>query len=112
MKVLYLIRDYSMNGVVSHEPGVKASVSAKAEEIGVIARQRLSATRDSGNSFVSVSHSERGKYGKIDSFVWLEDPDTPDSPGSPLSIEFGRIHNFTGKYIPGNYIITGAAGLA
>lgn len=123
MKVVWLMRDYGMNGVVAHEPGVMETIDSEADQIGTKARIRLSQVRSSGrysegNSKIEVEHRIPGdKYDEIDALVVLVDEDTtrPDgsfSPGDALAIEFGHVHNYTGEYIPGKYIVTGAAGLA
>jgi hypothetical protein len=57
--------------------GVRAFRRKSAEEIGVSARARLAAHRETGGASIVVEHSE------LDSDVILDDP-------AALSIEFGR----------------------
>lgn len=100
-----LIGQKAMNHVVSHIDGVVLSVTKEAMEIHGRAESRLAGHRETGNAEVTLTQ------GDTDSFVNLEDP-------AALSIEFG--HYVGGKfknaaqpkYVPGLYIITGAAGLA
>lgn len=99
-----LISRTAMNHVVSHLPGVKAAVYFEARDIGARAEARLAMHKTTGNASISVTR------GDVDSFVNLEDP-------AALSIEFGhwvggKYRRSTPKYVPGLYIITGAAGLA
>jgi len=89
----------SINRIVSHLPGVVTSVHRHAEQIGRKA------------TFYRMQHYAEGEAkirvgrGRVDSSVWLEDP-------AALSIEFGHINARTGKYVPGLYIVSRAAGLA
>lgn len=99
-----LIGQKAMNQVVSHLDGVVASVSEHALDVGSKAEARLKQHRHSGAADITVTH------GDVDSFVNLDDP-------AALSIEFG--HMVKGKFedpnkpkfVPGLYIISGAAGL-
>lgn len=98
-----LIGQKAMNRVISHIPGVRAAVAAKAAEVAAVAEMRLAAHRHSGRARIDVTH------GDVDSFVNFEDP-------AVLSIEFGhfvggKFETDEPKYVPGLYIITGAAGL-
>lgn len=97
-----LIGQKKMNKVISHEPGVIASVRSQAQRIGSKAEARLASHRHSGHASISIT------YGETDSFVNLDDE-------AALSIEFGHglVHfgKRTNVNIPGLYIITGAAGL-
>lgn len=98
-----LISDRAMNTVISHEDGVKAAVQAEAEDIAREAKGNLARHRDTGNASISVTD------GDVDAFVNLDDP-------AALSIEFGhfvkgKYERDTPKYVPGLYILTGAAGL-
>jgi hypothetical protein len=88
----------AMNQIIKNEPGVVAAVALTADKIAVEADRRLEMHRYEGEAKVTVSH------GKTDSFVNLDDP-------AALSIEFGHIHNITGRYVHGLYIVTGAAGI-
>ncbi|WP_372440294.1 DUF5403 family protein [Actinokineospora baliensis] len=97
---LALARRYSaryINDVVAHLAGVVDSVHDTATRIGIEAESRLDRHRYRGEARIEV---ERG--GKTDSFVSLVDP-------AARSIEFGHRHNFTGRWVPGLYIVTGAA---
>jgi hypothetical protein len=99
-----LIGDKAMNHVVSHIDGVRAAVYGEAVEIHGRAETRLAAHKHSGRAKVTVTR------GDVDSFVNLDDK-------AAMSIEFGHMvkGKFEGKgqsYVPGLYIITGAAGLA
>lgn len=92
-----------MNRAVSHLREIEDAVSEKAKEVGRIAEARLAAHRKTGNASVTVTRSG------VDSIVHLNDP-------AALSIEFGHMvkgkyETDTPKYVPGLYIITGAAGL-
>lgn len=102
MAKVFLIGDKRMNHVVSHLPGVVASVANQAQKIGAKAEAKLRAHTYEGHASISITH------GETDSFVNLDDP-------AALSIEFGHdlvyFGNETGKHVPGLYIITGAAGL-
>lgn len=102
MADVYLIPDQAMNHVVSHLPGVIASVRSQAQRIGAKAEAKLAAHRQEGHASISIT------YGDVDSFVNLDDE-------AALSIEFGHWQYVygkpTGHYTPGLYIITGAAGL-
>jgi hypothetical protein len=98
-----LIGRKAMNLVISHLDGVVEAVAEEAKEIGVRASARLAMHRKTGAAQVSVTH------GDVDSYVNLDDP-------AAMSIEFG--HMVKGKFeedepqfVPGLYIITGAAGL-
>lgn len=100
---IQLIGDKAMNRVVSHQDGVKAAVYSQAVEIHGRAESRLSMHRDTGKARVTITR------GDTDAFVNLEDR-------AALSIEFGHAvkGKYAGgevKYVPGLYIITGAAGL-
>lgn len=107
-----------MYGKVVREEGVKKAISAQAELVGMRSRSILDAHRYDGNAKIEVDHSMPGdKYGHIDSFVVLVDEDHVGRDGKPdrgdaLAIEFGRRHNFTGKYIPGIHPLYRGAGLA
>lgn len=89
-----------VNEIVSHLPGVISAVRRTAEKIGARAEARLAAHRYTGAASVSVT------YGKVDAFVNLDDE-------AAMSIEFGHFLVHYGKqtpvYIPGLYIVTGAA---
>lgn len=87
-----------VNRIVSHLPGVIGAVRKTANRIAVKAEARLSAHRYTGAASVSVTH------GITDSYVNLDDE-------AALYIEFGHEHNFSGKWVEGLYIVTGAAGL-
>lgn len=93
-----LIGQKAMNHRISHLPGVVAAVRRQAQKIGRKAEGRLAAHRYEGIAEITIT------YGETDSFVNLDDE-------AALSIEFGHIHNFTGKHVQGLYIVTGAAGL-
>lgn len=98
MASVRLIGQKAMNHRISHLEGVKSSIRATAQQIGGKAEARLASHRYEGHAEISIT------YGDTDAFVNLDDE-------AALSIEFGHIHNWTGKYTPGLYIITGAAGL-
>jgi len=94
-----------VNRIVSHLPGVRAAVAEEALEIGVRAEAKLLRHRDRTNR---TDHSVDVSQGRIDSYVSLVGP-------APLSVEFGHWYKGnlggTPQYVPGLYIITGAAGL-
>ncbi|SDI41081.1 hypothetical protein SAMN05421505_14930 [Sinosporangium album] len=92
-----------INRIVSREPGVKAAVRAKAEEIGGRGRAFLAAHRDTGAAAVEVTS------GRVDSVVSLVDPNA-------LSIEYGHAAytRKDGREVgasQGLYVIHRAAGL-
>jgi hypothetical protein len=101
MATVYL----SCNSTVAHLPECRDACSDKAKQVGGVAEGRLAAHHDTGNASVSVTQ------GDVDSFVNLDDP-------AAASIEFG--HWVGGKFedpdnpkfVPGLYIITGAAGMS
>lgn len=102
MAKVRLIGQRAMNRVISHQEGVKAAVYAEAKAIAGKASMRLERAKNrTGDAQVIV------KRGDVDSYVILDDP-------AALSIEFGHWYvngNGDPKYVPGLYIITGAAGL-
>jgi hypothetical protein len=67
----------NVEDVIADLPGVRRERRKAAEEIGVKARARLSAHRETGAASITVEHD------RLDSDVVLEDP-------ASLSIEFGR----------------------
>lgn len=103
MSDVKLIGWTAMNRVISHEEGVKAAVHQRAATIAGKAEAKLLRHRDTGAAKVTVTK------GDVDSFVNLEDK-------AALSIEFGhwvrgKYETHEPKYVPGLYILTGAAGL-
>lgn len=99
-----LISQKQMNRTISHLPGVNGSVRQQAQKIGAKAEARLNAHHTPAReSEITITH------GNVDSFVNLDDPD------NALAIEFGHVlyvnGKRTGRYIPGLYIISRAAGL-
>lgn len=113
MGVEYLINQRAMNRKVSKLPGVKRAVDFQANQIGARAAVRLAEHRDEGNARIEVRTRFPGKYGKIDALVTLVDlphmrADGSYSRGNAMAIEFGHIHNFSGEYIEGLYVLTGA----
>lgn len=98
-----VLGDKAMNIVISGLPVVNAAVRKEAKAIAARAEGRLATHRKTGHAKITVTH------GDTDSFVNLEDE-------AALSIEFGHFHdngeiNAVITYVPGLYIITGAAGL-
>ncbi|WP_181022307.1 DUF5403 family protein [Mycobacterium avium] len=99
-----LISRKALNSIVSHLEGVRVEVHHEAKEVGRVAEGRLAGHRKTGEHEVTVTQ------GEVDSFVNLEGE-------HPESVEFG--HWVRGKYenpekpkfVPGLYIITGAADL-
>lgn len=89
----------TINNILKGLQGVKMSTRTQAQGIGSRAESRLTAHRNEGESSISIT------YGVVDSFVNLEDPD------NAMAIEFGHFHNYSGEYVQGLYILTGAAGL-
>ena len=113
---VYLDPKRQFNGKVARLPGVTNSVYEAAKKIWRKAERRLAAhpgqplpgrTTDNASKVV-VRRNIPGEYGHIDSEVALEDP-------RAVSIEFGHYQKVlgrpTGKYTPGLYIVTGAAGI-
>jgi hypothetical protein len=93
-----------INKVVSHEEGVKAAVFDQATAIAARAEARLNmAKHRTGASQIKL------EQGRVDSYVTLDDP-------AAMQIEFGHWLVYYGHetpvYIPGLYVLTGAAGLA
>lgn len=93
-----------INTVVSHEDSTKDAVYDKATMIAAKAEVRLNmAKHRTGASQIKL---ERGR---VDSYVTLADP-------AAMKIEFGHWLVYYGQstpvYIPGLYVLTGAAGLA
>ena len=99
-----LYSEKALNEVVSHLEGVRDEVHDHAKDVGHTAQGRMSGHHRSGEHEVTVTR------GEVDSFVNLVGP-------APESVEFG--HWVKGKfekkdepkYVPGLYIITGAAEL-
>ena len=92
-----------INTVVSHEKGVKDSVHDEAVMIGARAEARLNmAKHRTGAAQIKV------EQGRVDSYVVLDDE-------AAMSIEFGHWLTYFGeetpRFIPGLYVLTGAAGL-
>lgn len=101
MAKVQIIGQKAMNMILKDKDGVQDAVHDKAEEIGQRAELRLSGHRRTGAANVLV------KRGDVDSYVILDDD-------AAMSIEFGHWYtngNGEPKYVPGLYIITGAAGL-
>lgn len=101
-----LWNEKTINRIVSHVDGVVATVADEAKDVGDKAKARMAAARDNTNR---TNHEVDVTHGDVDSFVNLEGP-------APLSVEFGHFYDngeieADVKYIPGKYIITGAAGL-
>lgn len=94
----------AINRIVSHLDGVHGAVGKEAAKIKGKAERRLASHRQTGAASVTQTQ------GDVDWFVNLEDP-------AAMSIEFG--HWVEGKYkdrehpqyVPGLYILSGAAGL-
>lgn len=91
--------DKAINIIVSGLDGVRDATFRTAKVIGHRAETRLLAHRDTGAAEIDVTR------GDVDAFVSLVDE-------AALSIEFGHIHNRSGEFIPGLYIVLGAADLA
>lgn len=92
-----------MSRVVSHHVDVKAAIENKTAEVGAKAEIRLGMHHDSGDASIDVD------MGDVDGFVSLVDD-------AAMSIEFGHMvkgkyERAKPKYVPGLYIISGAAGL-
>ena len=92
-----------INTVVSHEKSTKDAVHDKATMIGALAEARLDmAKHRTGDAQIKV------KQGRVDSYVILDDP-------AAMQIEFGHWlvawGHETDRYIPGLYVLHGAAGL-
>ncbi len=93
----------SVNRLVAREPGVKAAVRAKAEELAVRARALLASHRDTGATTIEVTS------GRVDSFVSMVGEGV-------VSIEYGHsaYTRKDGREIgasQGLYVIHRAAGL-
>lgn len=102
MAKVQIIGQKAMNIILKDKDGVQDAVYDEAKKIGQKAELRLSSHRRTGEANVLV------KRGDVDSYVILDDP-------AAMSIEFGHWYvngNGEDKYVPGLYIITGAAGLA
>lgn len=94
-----LIGQKAMNRRISHLTGVKGAVYSHAVEIQGKAENLRAQHYVTGNATIEISQ------GDTDAYVSLVDE-------AAVSIEFGHINARTGKYTPGTYIITRAAGLA
>jgi hypothetical protein len=79
--MVFLLPDAEINNIVSHLPGVVASVRAKAHEGGARASAVLAAHRYSGASRIVVDH------GAVDAFVSLDDE---RGDHAAAAIEYGR----------------------
>ena len=90
-----------VNKIAATRPVVKEAVNAAADKIGVSARRRLAAHRSSGTARIEVKHSAPGPHGSLDAEVALVDRNA-------LSIEFGHVHNRSGRWVNGLFIVTGA----
>ncbi|WP_158881988.1 DUF5403 family protein [Amycolatopsis anabasis] len=98
MPRIQLIGQRSVNKIVSHQPEVRAAVRFHAERLGAKAESLLDPHRKTGNAHIEVEHHD------VDSFVWLVDE-------AARHIEYGHVHNITGEWVEGLYIIHKAAGL-
>jgi hypothetical protein len=99
--------------ITSRLPGVRASVTAHANRFAATARANLARHRYEGNARIEVLETFNARYGRLDALVCLVDlphqrPDGSWSRGNAMSIEFGHIHNRSGKYVEGLYILTSA----
>lgn len=93
--------DRNINDIVSHLPGVRASVRAAAREIGTRAEANLAQHRHDGDAKIEVT------YGRTDAHVSLVDE-------AALSIEYGHFTddgetNAQVTYVPGLRILRDAA---
>src|SRR5690606_15798559 len=95
-----------VNRRVVRQPGVRAATYEAAQEIGAKARANMARHRFHGNE---TDHEVTVTRGRVDAFVNLEGP-------APGAVEIGHWYKgnlgVTPKFVPGLYIITGAAGLA
>lgn len=78
---IQLINQFDMNTVVSHLPGVKAAVFAKADEGAARATAILAAHRHHGDSQITITR------GDVDAFVNLDDT---RGQRAAAAIEYGR----------------------
>jgi hypothetical protein len=88
-----LLPDDVINRIVAKEPGVRATVRAKAVAMTGTANARLAPHRKSGMFHVIAEHNRRGdNFRKYDSFVTLA-----GGPGEDAyAAEFGHINS--GRY--------------
>lgn len=110
MATVYLYPEPTVIRAAIHkQPGVKTAVYHEAGIIYSRARATLARHRQEGNAILSIEE------GRVDSYVHLDDPPAANSPGAAMSIEFGHWQFVngkpTGKFTPGIYALTGAAGL-
>ncbi|MDA3643783.1 DUF5403 family protein [Saccharopolyspora indica] len=102
-KVQSLWSQKAFNNSLKDKKGVQAAVWGHALKVGAKAEARLEASKNrTGESQVLV------RKGDVDAYVILDDE-------AALSIEFGHWLNLYGEeqpvFIPGKYVLTGAAGL-
>lgn len=117
MKILTMKTQQQINRIAANHPTTQAEIHKVTEAIGGRAEANLAAVRDEGNSRIEVEFNSNTAYGHIDGLIHLIDEDTirPNgkrSPGNAKAIEFGHIHNKSGKYIAGKYVLAKAVGLA
>lgn len=98
-----LISDRAMNRVVSHLEEVRHEVSKEAEHVADRARARLAPHTKTGRHRITTTHEE------VDSLINFEGP-------AVESVEYGhwvegKYKTKTPKFVPGLYILTGAAML-
>ncbi|TCO56796.1 DUF5403 family protein [Actinocrispum wychmicini] len=86
----------TINSIVAHLDGVTDAVHHRGTIIAARAETFLDMHRDSGHAEIDLTRHQ------VDTLVSLVDE-------AALSIEFGHIHNKTGRYVHGLYIVTRAA---
>lgn len=93
-----VMSDFALNHVISKIGGVRDAVHDEGKKIGHKAEARLAQHHDTGAAHIDVDRH------LVDTLVSLVD-------NAALSIEFGHIHNVSGKPVAGLYVLTGASGM-
>ena len=94
--MVQLIGDKAMNRILSHHEAVQWKVTETTEEIGRKAEALLAEHRNTGEASIETS------YGETDGFVSLADE-------AADSIEFGHLHNKSGKWVEGIHVVARAS---
>ncbi|WP_439422949.1 DUF5403 family protein [Saccharothrix sp. HUAS TT10] len=93
-----------MNKVISQRPEVLDAVKDAAEKIRAKAQRLLLPHRITGDHKIEMEKNLKEKYGFLDYEISLV-----GDAAAPL--EFGHLHNVSGRWVNGLYIIHRASGL-
>lgn len=99
-----LIGRKPINKIVSADDKVQRAVGRNARLIKGRAEALLAGHRQTGEHQIEMQKNYDEDYGYLDYEISLVGE-------AALSVEFGHIHNFSGRWVNGLYIITRAAGL-